>query len=93
MSKITPQNTNRINVRTLDEPAKEKIRSLLRYGDILKISKRCEDVGYEQVSKVIRGVSNNDNVWKTTLEYLDEIETNNISGKIVRMIRGEREVA
>ena len=93
MPEKIPQLSNPIHLRSLDDEAKEKIRGLLRYGDVTEISKRCDFITYNQVSNVLRGVSENDRVWKVTLEYLNELETTDISGRLSDMIHSEKEVA
>lgn len=92
MSNNNPPNANHVHLRSLDDESKKKIRALLRYGDVLEISKRCDFITYNQVSNVLRGVSENDRVWKITLEYLNELVTADISKELADMIN-EKEVA
>ena len=91
MSEKLPQFTTPVHLRSLDDEAKRKIRALLRYGDVREISKRCNFVTYNQVSNVLRGVSENDRVWKQTLEYLDGLQTTDISGRLVDLIQSEKD--
>jgi len=93
MSEKLPQLPTTIHLRSLDNESKENIRALLRYGDLKEISERCDFVTYNQVSNVLRGVSENDRVWKITLEYLNELESTDLSGRLVEMIRKETEAA
>lgn len=81
-----------IHLRDLDKNTKIRIRSLLRYGDVEEISKRCDFITYNQVSNVLRGVSENDRVWKITLEYLNERCSIAVCDTLFNLIKPDKEV-
>lgn len=93
MSKKTAHNTNSINPRTLDKATKKRIRSLLRRGDMVKIAKRC-NLTSAQISNVIRGISVNDDVWRETMQYIDNLPKIEVDDRLAEYItEGETEAA
>ena len=86
--------TKVLKIRTINDDAKNRIRELLRHGDLGKIAVRCSWITYRQVSNVIHGRSENDKVWKKAIEYLNELEDVEIDARLADHItEGETEAA
>lgn len=86
--------TKSIKIRTITDDAKKRIRELLRHGDLGQIAIRCSWITYRQVSNVIHGRSENDEVWKVAIEYLNDLEDVEIDARLADYItEGETEAA
>lgn len=72
-----------IPIRQLD---RERMRGLLRYGDIGKIAIKTP-YHYQYVSQVIRDLRDNDKVWEAVATYLDELPKVRLSKRLSNQIR------
>lgn len=72
-----------VSVRELD---KERLRELLRYGDVGRIAIRTP-YHYEYVSRVIRELRDNDRIWRTIAEYLDELPRVELDTRLSKAVK------
>lgn len=85
--------TTLFKIRNLDDPAKERIRSMMRHGDLKRIAERCHWLTYRQVQNIIHGHSHNDKVWLEAIDYLNTLEDIEIDERLAEYINGETEAA
>lgn len=63
---------------------KEEITNMLRYGDVGKIAVRT-NYSYQYVSRVLRGESDNDEVWAIAAEYLNSLPKIKLDRRLKRL--------
>lgn len=72
-----------VSVRELD---KERMRSLLRYGDVGRIAVKTP-YHYEYVSRVIRDLRDNDRIWSEVAEYLNRLPRIELNCRLGRELK------
>jgi hypothetical protein len=81
--------TKAIVIRELTVEHKDRIRQLLRHGDVGKIAIRVSHVGYQQVINVLspNHPTNNDRVWQAAIEYLNSLPAVELDVRLERYIK------
>lgn len=74
---------SKLKLRDID---KDKMKSLLRYGDLGRIATRVP-FSYQYVTMVVRGEKDNDQIWMAVAEYLDDIPELKLRRRTIEAIR------
>ena len=90
MSEKANKETKVLSIRDLTVEDKDRIRSLLKYGDAGKIAVRVAHVGYQQVINVLspNHPSDNDRVWEAAIAYLVDLPTVELDARLANYIKG-----
>lgn len=80
--------TTRIDPRDLNADQKKRIKGMLKHGDVGKITVRCS-VGYKRVSEILRNGEDHPEVWKETIDYLDNLPKVEVSSRLAKVISME----
>ena len=68
----------KISIRHID---KEKVRELLKYGDLKEIAKQLP-LHYQSVARIIRKLQENDIVWETAVQYLNDLPKTELNKRL-----------
>ena len=89
MSETGRNKTKQIAIRDLTVKDKQRIRELIKYGDVGRIASKCPHVKYDTVSKTINPNHSTDHerVWIAAVEYLQSLPKIEIDARLESFIK------
>jgi len=89
MSETGRTKTKQIAIRDLTAEDKDRIRELLKYGDVGRIATKCAHIPYDSVAKTINPnhVLDHERVWEQAVIYLQSLPQIEVDDRLERFIK------
>lgn len=89
MSETGRNKTTQIAIRDLTVKDKQRIRELIKYGDVGRIATKCPHVKYDTVAKTLNENHGTDHerVWEAALEYLQSLPNIEVDARLESFIK------